>query len=93
MRGERRIFWALLVAALALGCAGTGATQPKLVWVRDDGTPAERAELIAARNACFETVNASAIPLERRWGHVEYAGQVVDCIKSKGYHLVEATEE
>jgi len=93
MRGERTIFWALLAALAVLGCAGTGASQPKLVWVRDDGTPAEREELIAARDACFGTVDASKIPLGRRWGHTEYAGQVIDCIKSKGYHLVDAPEE
>jgi hypothetical protein len=31
--------------------------------------------------------------IERRWGHIEYAGQVVNCIKAKGYHLVDAPEE
>ena len=93
MRVRRTISWAVLAAIAALGCSSTGASQPKLVWVRDDGTPAERAELLAARDACFETVNASEILPERRRGHIEYAGRVIDCIKAKGYHLVDAPEE
>ena len=93
MRVRRTISWAVLAAIAALGCSSTGASQPKLVWVRDDGTPAERAELLAARDACFQTVSASKISPQRHLGHIEYAGQVIDCIKTKGYHLVDAPEE
>ena len=93
MRIRRTISWAALAAVAAVGCAGSGSSQPALVWVRDDGTPADRAELLAARDACMERVNASKTPFTRRWGHVEYAGQVIDCIKTKGYHLVDAPEE
>jgi hypothetical protein len=89
---RRTISSAVLAAIAALGCSSTGASQPKLVWLRDDGTPATRAELLAARDACFETVDARKI--SSRWrGYVEYAGQVIDCIKAKGYHLVDAPEE
>jgi hypothetical protein len=83
----------VVAAAVALGCSSTGASQSKLVWVRDDGTPATRAEPFAARDACFETVDARKINSEWRFGHLEYAGQVIDCSKAKGYHLVDAPEE
>jgi len=93
MRDRRRISWAVLAAITALGCGHFGSNQPKLIWVKDDGTPVEREELIAARDACVKTVNAGDIVVDRRWGHVEYAGQVIDCIKSNGYHLIDAPEE
>jgi len=94
MRVRRTNSWAVLAAIAALGCSSTGASQPKLVWLRDDGTPATREELFAARDACFETVNAGKIAREEpRRGHIEYAGRVVDCVKAKGYHLVDAPEE
>jgi len=93
MRVRRMLAVAVLAAAAILGCASAGSNQPKLVWVRDDGAPAEREEILAARDACTKQVEASKIQMTRRWGHIEYAGQVVDCIKSKGFHLVDAPEE
>jgi len=93
MRNQRRFMWAVLAAAVALGCQHFGSNQPRLIWVKDDGTPAERAELIAARDACIETVDVSGTVIDRRWGHVEYAGQIIDCIKSNGYHLIDEPED
>jgi hypothetical protein len=93
MRVRRTASWAVLAAIATLGCSSTGASQPKLVWLRDDGTPATREELLAARDACSETVDAKKISPQRRFGYVEYTGQVTDCIKAKGYHLVDAPAE
>jgi len=87
------LFATLLAAVAALACAGAGSSQPKLVWVRDDGTPAERDEILAARDACRAQVDVGKIQVSRRFGHTEYVSQVIDCIKAKGYHLVDAPEE
>jgi hypothetical protein len=82
---------ALPLAALSLGCAG-GSSGPKLVWVHEDGTPASRAEIVAARDECIETTDPSSHSGARRMAHIEWAGRVIECVEGKGFKLVDAPD-
>jgi len=75
-----------LVAIVAIACA---TQAPSLTWKRADGTPATRAELEAAKQECLASTPSSPDPAHPRAQHQAYGQQVIQCIQSKGYQLVD----
>ncbi len=76
------------IAVMLGGCAHDDA-HPKLVWQHEDGTPATRAELSAAKDACIASTPPDASSPHPRGERHQYAAQVVACIESKGFRLAE----
>jgi len=58
------------------------ANEPRFTWLRSDGTPAPTAELEAAKAECRTASRDD--PSSPR-----YAVNVLQCVQSKGYRLVE----
>ena len=61
------------------------ANQPRFTWRRADGTPAPRAELDAARKEC-----QASSPDDP--SSAFYGPNIMQCVQSKGYQLVEDKE-
>jgi len=74
-------------ALLALACASPD--QPKLTWLRADGTPATRAELQAAKEACLASTPTDPNTPHPRAEHQAYGQKIVQCVQAKGYQLVD----
>jgi len=77
------------MAVALVGCATARDSQPKLVWQRADGSPASRAELSAAKDACVASTKPDTAAAHPQGERHAYAAQVVACVESKGYRLVE----
>jgi len=62
------------------------ALEPRFTWLRSDGTSASRMELEAARKECQGiSRDDPSSPL--------YGPNILECIQSKGYRLVEEKTE
>jgi hypothetical protein len=58
------------------------ANQRRFTWLRSDGTPALRAEIEVAREQCRASSREDP-------GSPFYAPDIMQCVQSKGYRLVE----
>jgi len=94
LTGPRRTNRSLVCLALAgalAGCASPGDGGPKLAWVRaGDGRPAERAALEAAEQSCAQTTDPNPGAVNRHYPQIVYTGTIIDCMRGKGYRLVDA---
>jgi len=78
-----------LAAALLVSCAAQKPVPTEVVWQRLDGTPATRDELERAAAACRGETRQGGGEGGPRFGHVEWAINMLDCMKRKGYERVE----
>lgn len=83
------------VVALAL-LAACSAQQPrtsKVIWQKVDGGTPTRQELEAAAEACEARTNKSGGSGTGRFGHIEWASHMLDCMKEKGYVRIEVAAD
>ena len=74
------------------GCAGSEGPGSKLLWVRaGDGRPAEHASLEAAKQSCAQATDPNPGAVNRHYDRIEYSGPIVDCMRTKGYRLVDVS--
>jgi hypothetical protein len=77
-----------LTSILVLACANPD-TQPKLTWLRADGSPATRAELEAAKQQCMASTASNQDPAHPKSQFHAYGSAIVQCVEGKGYKLVD----
>jgi len=92
-RARTRFLLALALASALAACASTEGAGSKLVWVRaGDGRPAEHAALEAAKQSCAQTTDPAPGGVNRHYAHIEYTAPIVDCMRGKGYRLVDVAQ-
>jgi len=84
-------FGALLVlASLGLGaCATQKPPKTDVVWQTLDGSVATREEIETAGATCAAETHATGGEASGRFSHLEWAVDMLDCMKRKGYQRVE----
>jgi hypothetical protein len=92
-RPTRWLAAAALACALA-ACASAEGPGVKLLWVRaGDGRPAEAAALEAAKQSCAQANDPRPGAVNRHYDRIDYAGPIIDCMRQKGYRLVDAAPQ
>lgn len=90
---NRRVmtFLGMLLLVTVVGCESQ-RKRPQAQWVTAAGAAPSPASFEAARAACKGSV-AQEETAGRRFNHIQWAVRMLDCMKGKGFFLVEADDE
>ncbi len=75
--------------AILIGCSAQQPPESVVVWQNTDGTAADRAALEVAADECREATRKSGGAGDGRFSHIEWAANMLDCMKEKGFVRVE----
>jgi hypothetical protein len=79
----------VVVLALLAACSAQQPQKSKMIWQKVDGGTPTRQELEAAADACQIRTNKSGGSGTGRFGHIEWASHMLECMKEQGYERVE----
>jgi hypothetical protein len=74
---------------LLAACSAQQPQKSKVIWQKVDGGTPTRQELEAAADACQVQTEKSGGSGTGRFGHIEWASHMLDCMKEKGYERIE----
>ena len=64
----------------------------RAAWVDADGSPAPAKAVEASREACIEQVDAEMTGSRRSFDHIVWGSAMRDCMRQRGFVLVELPE-
>lgn len=79
----------MLASSGLWACAAQKPVKVEVVWQTLDGTAATREEIETAGANCAAETHAKGGDGSGRFSHLEWAVNMLDCMKRKGYQRVE----
>lgn len=79
----------MLASSGLIACAAQKPAKVEVVWQTLEGSAATREEIEVAGAACAAETHATGGEGSGRFSHLEWAANMLDCMKRKGYQRVE----